>query len=383
MPNILFLPSWYPNRLYPQNGDFVQRHAVAVSAYCRVAVLYVLSDPQASRFEVETVWHQKVYEVRVYYPKTSRWRPYGKFKKYLQAHRLGYEAVLAEMGGIDLVHLNVLYKAGLFALELKRRYNLPFIVTEHWTAFLPISPVRFTPFERYAIRRIGKAAEVLCPVSHDLKRALQAFGLEGPYEVVSNVVDTDLFTNASRTAGSIKKILHISTLYDPHKNVSGLLEVMRRLTDKRGDFHLTIVGNHYVEKHRRRVQQLEMEKFVSIRGEIPHKEVATAMQKHDFFVLFSNYENLPCVISEAHASGLPVVATEVGGIGEMVDEGSGRLVAARDEDALLQQLEYMLDHLGDFDRETIRRQAVARYSYERVGARFLEIYNKVLTKDEL
>ena len=176
MPNILFLPSWYPNKIYPQNGDFIQRHAVAVSAYCKVAVLYVLSDPEATAFKVETIWYKNLFEVRVYYPKTSRFLPFRKIQKYLKAHRLGYEAVLKEMGQIDLVHLNVLYKAGLFALELKKRYKIPFIVTEHWTAFLPISPIRFKPFERYTIKKIGRQASLLCPVSHDLKKALLNFG---------------------------------------------------------------------------------------------------------------------------------------------------------------------------------------------------------------
>lgn len=380
MLNILFLPSWYPNRLYPQNGDFVQRHAEAVSLHCKVAVLYVLSDPEVKDFEIKTSWHKKLFEVRVYFPKSNSFFPFRKYQNYLKAHRLGYEAILQEMKHIDLVHLNVLYKAGIFALELKEKYQIPYIVTEHWTAFLPINPIRFSFFEKYTIQKIGKGAAVLCPVSHDLKKALQNFGLPGPYEVVPNVVDTNVFESKPLRNTAVKKILHISSLDDLHKNVSGLLAVIKHLSEKRDDFTLTIVGNHFVEKHRQTVDRLGLKNIVTVKGEIPHTEVATVMKAHDLFVLFSNFENLPCVIIEAQASGLPVLASDVGGIAEMVDADSGLLVAAKDENALLEKLNLMLDQIENYDSASIRANAVARFSYEKVGERFKEIYEEVLSK---
>ncbi|MFK7810696.1 MAG: glycosyltransferase [Saprospiraceae bacterium] len=378
MRHILFLPSWYPNRVYPQNGDFVQRHAEAVSIYCKVGVLYVLAVEGQKKFEVETSWHKQLFEVRVYFPKSPVYRPLTRYQNYLKAHRMGYAALLKEMGHIDLVHLNVLYKAGLFALELKKKYQLPYIVTEHWTAFLPINPTRFSLFEKYMIRKIGREASLLCPVSHDLKRALKDFGISGPYEVVPNVVDTKLFSVREKRGKEKKRILHISTLNDVHKNVSGLLDVIKKLSLKRKDFTLSIVGNDYIEKHQKTIERLSLQDIVNIKGEIPHEAVASTMQEHDLFVLFSNFENLPCVIIEAQASGLPVLASDVGGINEMVNDSNGKLVAARDEAALFEKLNRMLDGLEGYDRGAIRLEAVERFSYEEVGERFLAIYDGIL-----
>jgi L-malate glycosyltransferase len=303
MRHILFLPSWYPNRIYIQNGDFIQRHAEAVALYCRVAVLHVASDPEVKNFNIACSRHKEIFEVRVYFPKTSSFFPWKKLYNYRKAHRLGYKAILAELGHIDLVHLNVLYKAGLFALELKERYKIPYIVTEHWTAFLPINPLRFTFFEKWSIRKIAKEAALICPVSLDLTKALQSFGLSGPFEVVPNVVDTALFDSKVLAPSATKKILHISSLNDPHKNVSGLLRTTQQLSLLRNDFSLSIVGHYYLDRYQQMIEELGLSTIVTLHGTVPHEEIATLMQAHDFFVLFSNFENLPCVIIEAQASG--------------------------------------------------------------------------------
>jgi L-malate glycosyltransferase len=343
-----------------------------------VAVLHVVSDPEAKNFTVECGRHKELFEVRVFFPKTSSLFPWKKLYNYKKAHRLGYEAILAEMGHIDLVHLNVLYKAGLFAVELKAQYKIPYIVTEHWTAFLPINPMRFTFFEKWSIRKIAKEAALICPVSLDLTRALQQFGLSGPFEVVPNVVDTALFNSLAHPPSATKKILHISSLNDHHKNVSGLLRTIHQLSLRRNDFSLSIVGHYHLDRYQQMIEELGLRNIVTLKGTVPHEEIAMLMQAHDFFVLFSNFENLPCVIIEAQASGLPVVASDVGGVSEMVNDNNGLLVQAGDEKALLEKLNQMLDTLSEYDRDAIRAQAVQRYSYESIGERFNNIYEEVL-----
>src|SRR5690606_5634777 len=247
--NVLFLASWYPNKLEPQNGNFIQRHAQAVALLCNVASLYVTSSPDVKGFEIEKKWEKNVFEVIVFYKKTSRSLPFLKLKRYLKAHRLGFAAIHQEFSNIDLVHLNVFFPAGIFALYLKKKFGFPFIITEHWTRFLGIHPRPFGFFEKYYIRKTGKAASAICPVSHDLKKAIQRFGIKGNYTVIPNVVDTGLFHFVEKPAPAVKKILHVSTLNDEHKNVSGILNVINQLRKQRDDFHLTLAENNYGDKH--------------------------------------------------------------------------------------------------------------------------------------
>jgi glycosyltransferase involved in cell wall biosynthesis len=102
------------------------------------------------------------------------------------------------------------------------------------------------------------------------------------------------------------------------------------------------------------------------------------MRDGDGLVLFSDYENLPCVVAEAMACGLPVIATRVGGVPEQVFPGSGLLIEPRDEEGLQRAMAEMIDHAGRFDRAAIREFAEREYSLAAVGRRFLQLYRDAL-----
>ena len=114
---------------------------------------------------------------------------------------------------------------------------------------------------------------------------------------------------------------------------------------------------------------------VEFHGLQPKAELAERMRRADVFVLASRFENNPCVLLEAMASGLPVVATRVGGVPELVDDRSGLLADPRDPAALAARIAEALER--DFDREQIAARARERYGREAVGARLAGIYESV------
>ena len=378
--NILFLASWYPNPEEPQDGNFIERHAQAVGLKAKVAVLYVHSLNSSKDFKIETKENKQIIECRVFYPKTKRHQIFRKLANYQKAHQIGYEALLEKFGHFDICHLNVFYPSGIFALYLKKKYKLPIVITEHWTKFLPINPATFNLHEKYIISRVGQQASMICPVSQDLKKAVQGFVSHDRYQVIPNVVDTSLFKiRTPHTKGQLLNILHISTLNDSHKNTSGMLRVLAKLFIERTDCRATFIGNHYGNHFIEMAHDLGIPKDrLTILPEIPLEFIATKMVEHDLFLMFSNYENLPCVISEALVSGLPIVATDVGGVREMVNQSNGRLVAAGNEKALKNALHEVLDRIGDFDPITISKNAKNRYSYEAIGKTYFNLYQSIV-----
>ncbi len=376
---VLFLSSWYPSRVLPKNGNFVRRHAQAVAKFADVSSLHVISDKAASDFEIDARESKGVYEVIVYYPKSANWRPGKKYRRYLEALRKGYTHLLKSWGSPEITHLNVTYPAGLFAMELKKKYGLPYIITENWTAFLPINPYRFKIHERYFIKRIGEQASAFCPVSEDLKNAFIDFGFKGPFHIIPNVADTELFSHAARPSSEKIKILHVSTFKDDHKNISGILRVMGRLCKERNDFQITMAGNRFGDKYGPLIKSLGIpDGQLTIHPILPLEEIAQMMKSHHVFLLFSNYENLPCVVVEALSTGMVVIGSDVGGTAEMIDEQNGHIVNARDEEALYEKLRFTIDNYNRYDTKVISEQAGERYSYDSVGRSFLEVYASVL-----
>ena len=370
--NILFLASWFPNKLKPKNGNFIQQHALAVSKVCNVACLHALSNEQDELFEV-IVYYKKI---NSNFPIISQ---YLKVKRQIEAYRMGYKKVKAHLKTVDLVHLNVMFPAGIFALDLKERFKLPYIISENWTGFLPTDPIKISGVEKYFIKRIMKNASVICPVSEDLEAALKTYYPHPYFEIVPNVVNTNVFKHQTHEIG--KRILHISNLKDEHKNITGILDSIKELSLTRTDFFITIAGDGDYQHFQQYAKKLQIpENLYTIEGAKSYTEVAALMQQHDLFLLYSNYENLPCVIAESLVSGLPVLSSKAGGTAEMVDATSGIIVEAKNNTLLIKQLNYMLDNIEQYNTTEIAEKAVQKYSYENVGKQFLSIYQKVLNR---
>ena len=173
-------------------------------------------------------------------------------------------------------------------------------------------------------------------------------------------------------------MLHVSCFDEKAKNVKGLLRAAKMLSEKRQDWQLVLVGTGIDYKDvRAYAESLSFpEGILRWTGELTPREVAEEMSHADAFVLNSNYENAPVVLSESMASGIPVIATRAGGMPEMIADECGILVPPRNDRALTEAMEHMLDHHSEYDRAAIR-QAGKKYSYEAVGKQLKEIYEEV------
>ena len=121
-------------------------------------------------------------------------------------------------------------------------------------------------------------------------------------------------------------------------------------------------------------KQLGFKNEVKFKGEIPYRHVASEMQEADALILFSNIENSPCVIGEALCCGLPVIATSVGGIPELVDQHNSILVHPENEDELVAAMKKMKDGYLAFNKQTIALNAEQRFSYQIIGKKFDDLY---------
>jgi len=255
-----------------------------------------------------------------------------------------------------------------------RRHRTPVVVTEQSSNF-PLRVLSRT--EVVAARLAFRGAARVMPVSRSLQRAIEAYGIRARFRVVPNAVDPSIF-HPGEGAAPAGRLLCVALLR-PVKCVDDLLHALADPALSRDDWHLDVVGDG---PHRavceRLADRLGLRPRVTFHGYQPKATVADFMRRSDALVLPSRSENMPCVALEALTTGLPVIATKVGGVPEIVDDASGVLAPPGDAAALARAVTHFLDHRDEFDRASIARQATERFSLQTVGAALGDVYREVL-----
>lgn len=364
-PNILFLPSWYPSRQHATIGNFVQRHAQAVSQLLPVTVVAAFEDSQSG---IEISEEGNLAEIRVYFKKKI------PLFSYQKAMARGIEKAIELKGNFDLAHVHVAYPAGILAYQLE----LPYVVTEHFSGYHKQSGHKWGVGRKRITKRILNSAKKILPVSDHLGRAIVKFGCTTPYQKVSNVVDTQYFY-PSETKSERFTFLHISTLEERSKNITGILRGFRNLQDSGVDFLLKIGGDGDIEELKSKISSAGLKpENAEVFGEKSIQQISELMRSAHALVMFSHFENQPCTILEALCSGIPVVTSDVGGIPEVITAENGILIEAENEPAFASALAKMVSNYPNYKAKKIAEEASAIYSNTAVAQQLSEIYSNVL-----
>jgi len=274
--------------------------------------------------------------------------------------------------------VNVAFPIGLLAIWLKSKLKVPYVVTEHSTSYSKKgSNLPF--YQKVVAQLVFKNASHILPVSSDLKNAIERLGVTTPQTVVPNVVDVHLFGLKENLQSSFIKFIHISTLNEQQKNISGILKVFSKLMLANKLIELTIVSDGSIEKAKELADALQIPASqLHFIGKSTATEITGYLKQNDALVLFSNYENFPCVIPESFAVGTPVISSNVNGIPEYVNNSNGILVEPLNEEQLKVAILSIVNNKSQFDALTLRNDAISKFSYEAVGKHVFEIYKACL-----
>jgi glycosyltransferase involved in cell wall biosynthesis len=254
------------------------------------------------------------------------------------------------------------------------------IISEHWTGYHQAERGTQPLHVKVLSNLVASSAEFIAPVSDDLGNAMRRFGLRSEYITVPNVVDTDIFILKKKESKPLR-FLHVSSLYEDQKNITGILRAWKSASDEFSDIHLTIGGDGPWEEVRKHARDLNInEGSIAFFGEKPWEEIAHLMQESHVLLLFSNYENLPCVIVEAMASGMHIISTKVGGISEHISSDIGILIEKGNETELIAAIRKFHNEYPFSNEEHLRKIAEQKFSMESVAAQFDAIYQKAISK---
>jgi len=282
------------------------------------------------------------------------------------------------------------YLTSLIAGKLAKYYEKPFVLTQHNT-FIDYSNI-FNHVERINDLTVGKEtlkqADKIIAVSNATKAYVQSLGANpNKIKVLHNGVDLNRFKPLPNVKMDMRKKLGIP------KDAKVILTV-RRLVYKNGVDTLIDAANFAVKKKQnlvfiiagkgpdmvsiqRQIEQLGLEKNIKLTGFVSDQDLPLYYNTADMFVLPSKSgEGLPLVALEAMACGLPVIATNVGGINEIMIKNFGKLVPANNPTALANAIV----EFADINSETGELRAIVedQYSWDKNVAQLVEIYEELI-----
>lgn len=385
---VLWLASIYPSQLFPFDGDFIQRHARATALFCQVEVLHIVKDENGKHTDdvKEIVNTNATLTERIIYykPVKTSIKILNRLLSSLKYKRLSRAAVkkyIADNGKPSFFHLHVAMKAGLTALWAKKKYKIPYLLTEHWGGYLEeaVPNIRNYNFVyQYYWKKIITGAMAGSFVSAYLQQfMIKKYGITNT-RVIPNVVNTDIFFPAEKQNADKIRFIHISTMVY-QKNPEAILQSLALLKDE-PEFEFFLYGP-VTEIQKKIIAETGLQHRVMLKGEVPQEQLARVMQQCDALILYSRFETFGCVLIEANACGIPVIVSELQVFHEIVEEGvNGIFAAGENPEALAEKLREFVKQRDRFDKGLIAAHAAEKYNYKKVGQQFFDLYNTVDAK---
>lgn len=387
----------FPNRYYPQLGTFIKQSIDSIAdENIDVTVLspkpFVLpfsAFPYHNFSKLPKIDHTEKYTL--HYPRYI----YAIPKKYFYPLTgISYSQFISRYAikninpKPDLIHAHFSYPDGHGMMKLSKKWKVPLVISALGTI------ERKVAYEgSYTSKQIFQAmnfADRILSVSEDLKLHIMNLGIK-PEKVivVPNGVDIEKFKPVKKekarnllNLSQDKKIVLFVGALRKIKGVDYLIEAAKAFVDR--DTELFMVGRDDGLKKSldKRAEELKISNFIKFTGPVNHEDIPFWISASDILVLPSLSEGRPNVILEALACEIPVVATDVGGIPELLIQGeTGYLVPAKNPVELSKRISKLLEDedlrekMGKLGRKSIIERGL---TWEAHGKKTADIYSELL-----
>lgn len=382
---VLTFTSLYPNKIEPRHGIFVKNRmtyfdnieGTSRKVIAPVQYFPLLGYLPNSKFHKlnQIPQQEQQGDIPLYHPRYLT-IPGTNIINVADAMTQAAHKILPEIytgpDDFDLIDGHYLYPDGVAAYKLAKQHNKPLILTARG------SDVNFwmeqESHKDSILQAIDYAKKVIC-VSQALKERLIHHGVdEKKIMVIMNGVDKSFFpthgSNHNDAADNREEYLLTIGNLIPLKGHEYILHSLAKLPEER----LVIIGSGELDQPLRTLsKQLGIAQRVSFLPHIPHQDLPAYYAAAKCTILMSSMEGMPNVVLESLASGTPVIATNVGGIPEVVTQKNGILLTDRTEEALTIALKSALTH--DWDRQQIS-QDMAHLDWTETARKLHQVFSK-------
>jgi len=321
--HILVMPSWFEDVRNPTSGSFFKDQARALKNLGhQVGIIHptVISvkAPQYFRLKTHTLDEQTgLPMLSLCYFSLPKCRSWNIKRRIYQYEKL-FLLYTAQYGKPEILHahscaLGPFGSAGLAARHISHKYNIPYVITEHGSAF---HTHYYQPTDIPLIQTAFADATSIIAVSDSLVSDLKEFGVKKPIHVIGNIVDTQVFQTARKAYPSAPdQYTFIAIAYlRALKQIDILIKAFAQASTQNSNLRLIIVGNGEQRVQLENlVDYFHLSEQVCFTGELARNQVAKQLANSDCYVLTSTYETFAVVAHEALAAGKAVIATPCGG----------------------------------------------------------------------
>lgn len=385
--HILMLPSWY----LPQGGQFVRNQAqmlcelgVECNVLANVSLPWRKYGFKTLKFPRKAFSSQEdnLLVFRKFTKRIPHFRVLNGLLWTYQTIRL-FEKYTEIYGKPDLIHVHSVLWGGYAAYKIKKKYQIPYIITEHRGSFgmsCDYAKAQFVDKENKYMENAFSNADKLIPVSDKLIPHIKNFLVNNvPIEPISNVVNTDFFHYKKREFDGQIKFVAVNG-FKFVKAYDVLLPAFDKVCSLLDNVQLTIVGENFDNDDFAAMwKTVKFKNKIKFTGELDAFGVREALWDANIYVLSSRVEAQPVSTLEALSTGLPVVCTSVVP-GTVVNEKNAIVVPVENVEAFADAMIQMAQTFREYDGKNISETIKNIASKPVVAKKLLEVYSSILDK---
>ena len=284
---------------------------------------------------------------------------------------------LIDKNNYDLIHSFFGIPCGYIAMNLK----LPYIVSLRGSD-TPFYSKKYSLLDKLIFKKLSKKiwknSRAVIANSEDLKNLALNSAPDQKIGIIYNGIDTKEFKPSNETN---RKFTVISTSrLIKRKGIEYLIDAFIKFNDKYNNSKLLLIGDGDLKKElKERVRKADIQNRIDFLGAVNHSEIAGYYQQSDVFVLPSLNEGMSNSLLEAMASGLAIVATDTGGVKNLVNSANGVIIEKQNSGDIFNALEKLyLDKNLLEDMKINSGKKMEEMSWEKVAEKYYQLYLNII-----
>lgn len=386
--HVLVLPSFYPQDDNPNKGIFFKEQIDYLSK-CGIKIGIVYREDRSIR-EI-TISKLKRFHFQTIEYKDGKINGFIKHGWNLIPHKFSLgiwnwildtvilgKKYIEIFGKPDIIHAHNACYAGYSAMILSKMYNIPYVVTEHFSGHFN-NNIKY--FDKIYLKKVYSYSKVNISVSSELKRLLvDKYMIDiDKIKIIPNMVNCS-FSNYK------PKLVSYNTFYFiaicnliEIKNIDILIKAFAKSFKGNAHIHLNIGGSGDKQsKLIQLVETLHLKNQITFLGNLSREQVRDNLHSANVLVLPSKYETFGVVLIESLSTGTPVIGTNSGGPIDIIADNTGLLVEPNNVEELSKALENIYTNYYKYDGYYISEYARDNFSKEKVGQKIISLYNNIL-----